>query len=153
MPSKFIVFIVFIFFLISVFIFFNLNPSYQKSYEAKFLYFNKNYTEALALADEAYSLNHYNKMAFTIITQSENNIKYQNYIDDANNYYDTIDNLVSSKVLSDENRIRIIMMCKIIISDYEHIIKFKTRFTDDDLIADATQMRDKFIIILKNIEK
>lgn len=153
MWSKFIALLLFSLFLLGVFIFFSLNPSYQKSYEAKFYYLIKDYKKAYEIANEAYTLNYYNRMAFNILTQSENNLKYMQYNEEAKEYLDKINKIVSKPVIDATDRSRIIMMCKIMIDNYKYVIKFKTQFTDDDLIEEITKNRDKFVLLESKITK
>ena len=112
-----------------------------------------NYQASYKLAQEAYTIDHYNRMAFTILTQSKNNIKYQKYIKEAVGYYKKIDKLTNKKLLLKDDRIRIVMMCKVVIDDYDSIIRYKTDFTDVALIKKATSLRNKFQIILDSLQQ
>jgi tetratricopeptide (TPR) repeat protein len=129
------------------------NPSYQKSIQAKVLYVMGEYEEANELAKEAYKLDHYNRMSFTILTQSQNNLKYVKYIEDATKFYTKIDKITDKSTLSREDKTRIAMMCRVVIDDYEDVIKYKTTFTDDDLIQNATELKERFEIILESVEQ
>ena len=153
MSSRLFLFSILFIIFSTIFYIFTFNKSYEKSLEAKVYYYLGNYQASYKLAQEAYTIDHYNRMAFTILTQSKNNIKYQKYIKEAVGYYKKIDKLTNKKLLLKDDRIRIVMMCKVVIDDYDSIIRYKTDFTDVALIKKATSLRNKFQIILDSLQQ
>ena len=69
------------------------NPSYQKAFEAKWHYFMGEYDEAYRLAKEAYELDRYNRMALTVMTQTEVAEKYLDYIREGAKYLHLIESI------------------------------------------------------------
>jgi len=152
MSSRLFLFSILFIIFSTIFYIFTFNKSYEKSLEAKVYYYLGNYQASYKLAQEAYTIDHYNRMAFTILTQSKNSIKYLNFINDATIYYEQIDKITDKKTLSSEDKMRISMMCKITIDEYDIIMKYKTSFTDDDLIHRATVLKNKFQVILDSLK-
>ena len=58
--------------------------------EAKTFYELGEYEKAYQLAKKAYELEPYNRMAFTILTQSEIAKEWKNYIEESKNYFKKI---------------------------------------------------------------
>ena len=79
-------------------IYFLINPSYQKSMQAKYYFEIGDYKEAYSLANEAFSIDVYNRMASTIMAQSKTSLKYVEYIETAKEYIQRIEELTKTKV-------------------------------------------------------
>ena len=122
--------------------YFLFNPSYERSLEAKFYYVVGDYHQSYRLASEAFELNAYNRMASTIMTQSQTAMKFVDYIKEAKSYMAKISKTAQSEGVSDAERARIKMMCEIMIESYEKISA--TVVTDKALVEEATMYRDKF---------
>ena len=56
------------------------SSSYQNSFQARMYYFLEDFEQAYALAKRAYDEDAYNKMASTILTQSDITLQYEAYI-------------------------------------------------------------------------
>ena len=122
--------------------FFASNGSYQNSLQARVYYFLGNYDEAHELATKAHQEDRYNKMAFTVMTQSKIALKYENYIKQGNAYFKNIDAISAQKeiTLSDKSKVKLI--CEIMIEEYETLVP--TPLTDETLQENAKKMVEKF---------
>ena len=67
-------------------VYFLVNPSYQRSIKAKYHYEMGEYKEAYSLAQEAFGMDVYNRMAATIMAQSTTSLKYVSYIKQAQSF-------------------------------------------------------------------
>ena len=89
-----------VFFLVTVgsmgFYFYN-NNSYKKSLEAKFYYTLGDYKKANLLSSSAYSENSYNRMALTVMNQSQYAIDYLDYINEAESYLEQINEIAKKR--------------------------------------------------------
>jgi len=128
-----------------------LNPSYEKSLEAKYYYETGNYKEALVLANEAFSLDVYNRMASTIIAQSKIALKYATYIEDAKKYLKQIDQIATHDVISDADRSKIRLICEIMISSYKKLTP--SVVTDKKLVQTASNYYLKFEKLLEKVNR
>ncbi len=104
--------------LISV-LYFYFNPSYRLSWEAKYFFETGNYEKAYTLAREAYALNPYNKMAFSIKTQSKIAAQWQQFIDDFDTYFSQIEKIANKPYITDKDKLRIKMMLEILLGEYK----------------------------------
>ncbi len=142
MLSKIVFVIVAILFLVASGFYFMGNSSYQNSFEARFYYFVGNYEKAYEFAQKAYKEDSYNKMAFTVLTQSKIAEKYVAYIKEGNVYFDKIDKISSEKEYKQADKIRIKLMCEIMIGRYKKLVP--TKLTDKELVEDARKTYTKF---------
>ena len=106
-------------FVLSVFLYYFLNDSYRYSLEAKAYYELGEYEKAQKLANKAYNLDKYNRMAFTIITQSKIAKMWVDYIKNSKEYFMQIESISNKENISKADKIRIKMMLEIIIGEYE----------------------------------
>ncbi len=125
-----------------LFVFFLVNPSYQKSIEAKFYYETGSYKIAYTLANEAFSGDVYNRMASTVMAQSKTALKYVAYLDDAKKYLKEIALMTDKGSVTDAQRAKIKMMCKIMIDSYIKLAP--SVITDKKLVSDAQKYFEKF---------
>ncbi len=137
-----------VFLLLGVF-YFTTDKSYQDSFEARFYYFVGNYKKAYEFADKSYSLNPYNKMAFTVLVQSKIALDYANYIQMGNRYFKKIDEISSKKEYKDADKIRVKLMCEIMLGEYKKLSP--TKLTNIDLIENAKKMNEKFERLYKEL--
>lgn len=124
-------------------LYFIINPSYEKSLEAKYYYTISDYKMAEKLSVEAFNLDSYNKMAATIMAQSQVAVRYVNYIEDAKKYIDIISKMAESEELTIPERAKIKMMSSIMIDSYKKITR--TVLTDDKLVEDAAYYYEQFV--------
>lgn len=129
--------------------YFIINPSYQKSIQAKYYYNTGEYDEALSLAKEAFNMDLYNRMAATIMTQSKASLKYVSYNNDAKKYMDSINEIAGHEIISGADKAKIRMMCKIMISSYAKLAP--SVVIDDDLLSNAKKYNDSFEKLLEKV--
>ena len=132
-------------------VFFLVNPSYQKSLEAKFYYETGSYKIAYTLANEAFSNDVYNRMASTIMAQSKTALKYVAYLDDAKKYLKEIEVMAEKGSVTDAQRARIKMMCKIMIDSYIKLAP--SVITDKKLVDDAQTYFYKFEKLFEQVDR
>jgi uncharacterized protein YfiM (DUF2279 family) len=132
-------------------IYFLVNPSYDKSIRAKYYYEIGDYKEALSLAKEAFALDVYNRMASTIMAQSITSMKYASFVKDAKKYMNTINEIASHDTVSDADKARMRLMCNIMISAYKKLAP--SVVTDKELIHDAANYNDGFEQLLEKIDR
>ncbi len=103
----------------SAFAYFYFNPSYRLGLEAKYYYETGDYIKAYKLAHEAYMLNPYNKMAFSIETQSKIAAQWQQFIEDFDNYFSEIEKIANKPYISEKDKLRIKVMLEILLDEYK----------------------------------
>jgi tRNA U34 5-carboxymethylaminomethyl modifying enzyme MnmG/GidA len=138
-------------FVLAMAIYFMLNPSYQKSLEAKFYYETGNYKEAYRLANEAFHMDVYNRMAATIMAQSQTSMKYESYINQAKEYLQQINAIVSQESLSDADRAKIKMMSQIMVESYKKLAP--SVVTDSALVDEARNYYQYFEKLLEKVTR
>jgi len=96
-----------------------LNTSYRLSLEAKYFFQKGDYKKAEVLAKEAYNLEPYNRMAFSIYTQSKIAKEWQNYIDYSEKYFKRIEEIANQDTISKKDKEKIKIMLEIIIDGHK----------------------------------
>ena len=129
--------------------YFLLNPSYEKSIEAKYYYKMGEYDRAYTLASEAFSLDVYNRMASTIMAQSTTSLKYVKYIEEGKKYLATINTMAKQENLSDADRAKIKMMSEIMVDSFVKLAP--SIITDKELVSHATKYHDDFGKLLEKV--
>lgn len=132
-------------------IYFIVNPSYEKSLRAKYYYEVGDYAEAYNLAKEAFSIDLYNRMAATIMAQSQISLKYVAYIQEAKEYMKSIDAIAKHEQISDADRAKIKMMCSIMVDAYVKLAP--SVITDEGLVQEAASYHAKFEKLLEKVTK
>ncbi|MDK9693846.1 MAG: hypothetical protein OEL19_06340 [Sulfurimonas sp.] len=132
-------------------IYFIVNPSYEKSLRAKYHYEIGEYAEAYDLAKEAFEVDTYNRMAATVMAQSQISLKYVAYIKEAKQYMNSIDEMAKYEQLSDAHRAKIKMMCNIMIGSYVKLAP--SVITDEKLVQEAAAYHAKFEKLLEKVTK
>jgi tetratricopeptide (TPR) repeat protein len=127
------------------------NPSYQKAFEARWYYMTGNYDLAYDLAKEAYQADPYNRMAFTVMTQTEVAKKYLDYIEEGIDYLRRIETIAEKKPISASDRARIKLMCEVMIDRYGTLAA--TPLTDKELTRRAKEIHDKFQTLYDSLFK
>jgi tetratricopeptide (TPR) repeat protein len=106
----------------AIFIYFSFNPSYEKSFEARFYFTIGNYQEAFDLANEALQLEAYNNMAFSIRNQSKLALEFVEYNSESDKYLDKISKIIeTNEIIPNRERIRIKMISEIMIDKYNRL--------------------------------
>ena len=122
--------------------FITLSPSYKNALGAKFYYETGDYETAYKLSSSAYHKDVYNKLAHTVMVQSEISQKYATYIARSNGYLENIQKISKS---GKANLDKIRMMCDIAVSDYKELKP--SNLVDADLQEEAMRIRDKFLTL------
>jgi len=131
--------------------YFAFNPSYEKSIESKFYYSMGNYEKAYALSSDAYALEPYNRMARSVMVQSQYALRYVNYNKEAKEYLEIIGSYANQDKISVSEQMRIKMMCDIMIEKHEKMQP--TILIDKDLVQEAKENYEKFIKLHANLVK
>jgi len=128
-----------------------VNPSYEKSLEAKYYYEMGEYKEAYELATEAFELDRYNKMASTVMAQSTISLKYVKYINQAKEYMKIINDIAKQDVVSMGDRAKIKMMSEIMVKSYVKLAP--SVVTSKDLVEEAKKYHDDFEKLLEKVNR
>jgi tetratricopeptide (TPR) repeat protein len=127
------------------------NPSYEKGFEAKWYYLLGEYDRAYDLAKEAYELDRYNRMAFTVMTQTAVARRFIDYIKEGEAYLKTIEEIADRPPISDADKIRIKMICEVMMDRYATLTP--TKLTDKELVKEARAMYERFKTLHDSIFK
>jgi len=130
-------------------LYFLLNPSYERSIEAKYHYEMGEYKEAYKLANEAFSMDVYNRMAATIMAQSKTSLKYVEYINQAKEYLSQINEIAAHDSISNAERAKMKLMSEIMVDSYVKLAP--SVITDEDLVKEASKYHDDFEILLEKV--
>ncbi len=131
--------------------YFLTNPSYQKSIQAKYYYEIGEYKEAYVLANEAFAMDVYNRMASTIMAQSKTSLKYVDYINTAKNYMNQINEIANQSSITDGDKAKIRMICSIMIDSYVKLAP--SVVTDESLVEDAASYYKNFEQLLEKVNR
>lgn len=142
MLSKFYLILFTVILLSGSFVYFASNSSYKNSLQARVYYFLGNYESAYTLAKESYDEDNYNKMAFTVMVQSKIAKNFTAYIQEGNDYLKKIDEISSKTNFTEADRVRVKMMCQIMIDSFDDLVP--TKLTDVELVENSKKMHKKF---------
>jgi len=132
-------------------IYFLINPSYEKSLEAKYYYETGNYEKAYALANEAFSMDIYNRMASTIMAQSKTSLKYVKYVKQAKEYLRQINTIAAQAAISDADRAKIKLMSEVMVESYVKLAP--SVITDKALVQKAAAYHKNFEQLLEKVNR
>jgi tetratricopeptide (TPR) repeat protein len=132
-------------------IYFLINPSYEKSIRAKYYYEIGDYSEALVLSKEAFSINSYNRMASTVMAQSLTSLKYVKYINQAKEYMEVVNKIAQQEFIADSDKARIKLMCEIMVDSYTKLAA--SVITDKALVDESAMYYKKFEELLEKVTK
>jgi len=138
-------------FIVIMVVYFAMHPSYEKSIVAKYYYEIGDYDEAYKLANEAFSMDVYNRMAATIMAQSKTSMKYQEYIEEAKKYMAQIKEIAKKKSISDADRARIKVISEIMVSSYKKLAP--SVITDKELIREVAKYYNDFEKLLEKVNR
>jgi tetratricopeptide (TPR) repeat protein len=131
------------------FYYFSTSPSYQNSTQARVYYFLGNYEKAYELAKISLEEDIYNKMASTVLTQSKIAKEYEAYIELGNEFLKRIDKISLKEEFSKEDRVRVKMMCQIMIESYSNLAP--STLTKESLQESSKKMQKKFIQLYEEL--
>jgi len=142
MQSK-LLFVAFAVLLLLLMVLFALtNPSYEKAFKAKYYYYSREYDQALTLAKEAYELDSYNRVALTVMRQTEVARKFVDYMKEGRSYLKQIEAIADNPPIEQADKIRIKMMCEVMINRYASLPS--SNLTEPDLVNQAKEVYKKF---------
>ena len=131
--------------------YFLTHPSYDKSIRAKYYYEIGDYKQAYSLAKEAFSLDVYNRMASTVMAQSQTSLKYVSYIEMGKKYMQEIDEIATKEVVSDADKAKIRLICEIMMSAYIKLAP--SVVTDKELVMQTAKYHDSFEKLLEKVNR
>ena len=131
--------------------YFLVNPSYQKSIQAKYYFEMGEYNEAYTLANEAFSLDVYNRMASTVMAQSKTSLRYVKYIDMAKEYMVKINEIAKHESITDADKAKIKIMSEIVIDSYVKLAP--SVITDTELVKEAASYNKNFEQLLEKVNR
>jgi len=137
--------------LVMMSLFFMINPSYKISIEAKYHYEIGEYKEAYTLAQEAFALDIYNRMASTVMAQSKISLQYVNYKEMANQYMKSINEIATHDVISKADKAKIRIICEIMLGSYTKLAP--SVITDKELIDKVATYNKQFESLLEKVNK
>ena len=140
-------FLIALLFIASMLLYFFINPSYERSLEAKFYYETGAYEKAYRLAKEAFKLDPYNKMAATIMTQSQYALRYVRYIKNAKKYIRKIEQMLDSGEIDEAKRAKIRTIASIMVQSYKKLAP--SVVVDETLIKEAKSYYEQFSRLLE----
>jgi tetratricopeptide (TPR) repeat protein len=131
--------------------YFTFNPSYQKSFEAQLYYSLGDYDKAYILSKEAYDLEPYNRMANSVMVQSQYALRYVNYNKEAQQYLSTIRSYALQEKITLSQQMRMKMMCDIMIEKHQKMQP--TILIDKALVEQSRQYYEQFVKLHEQIIK
>ncbi|QOP45126.1 hypothetical protein [Sulfurimonas paralvinellae] len=151
MKAKILIPVVALGLIVSMVIYFIINPSYEKSLEAKYYYETGDYQKAYELANEAFSIDIYNRMASTIMAQSKTSMKYMKYVQQAKEYMQQINEIAAKQNISDADRSKIKLMSEIMVDSYVKLAP--SVITDKALVQEAARYHKNFEQLLEKVNR
>jgi len=125
-----------------LYFYFLSNPSYMKSFEAKYYFYQQDFNRSLRLAKEAYKEDNYNQMAFTMLVQSTESLKWVKFINESREYLTKAKQISSKLHITNADRIEIRFMSEIVFDSYSKLNK-KNSFIDDGIKNKAKYINDQ----------
>ncbi len=118
MWAKILILILAIGFILFGFFYYATNTSYSLSSEARTLYEMGKYDEAIDLAQIAYKKDNYNRMAFTVISQSKEAKKWLKFMDESKKFLEKSKELSEKRVISKADRYEMKIMAELVMEEY-----------------------------------
>jgi tetratricopeptide (TPR) repeat protein len=135
--------------------YFAFNPSYERSFQAKFYYALGDYPTAHTMAKEAFELDPYNRMAATVMTQSQTALKFVDYIDQAKKYSEEIALIAASESISAADRAKMKLMCEVMMESFVKISPIardgRKIVLDKALLDEARHYYEQFVALHEKI--
>lgn len=135
--------------------YFMFNPSYERSIQAKYYYATGEYKTAHRLATEAFELDSYNRMAATIMTQSQMAMKFVDYIEQSKAYQKQISAIANAKHISRSDKAKMKLICEIMMESYDKISLIyrdgRAVVLDEALVEEARKYHQQFADLYEKI--
>ena len=129
--------------------YFAFNPSYERSLQAKFYYALGDYPTAYKFAKESFDLDPYNRMAATVMTQSQTALKFVDYIDQAKEYSEKIALIAASESITEADKAKMKLMSEVMIDSFVKISPIerdgRSEVLDKELVDEARYYHDQFV--------
>jgi hypothetical protein len=151
MKSKISISLFAVFTILLMGVYFLVNPSYEKSIQAKYYFEVGKYKEAYSLAQEAFSIDIYNRMASTIMAQSKTSLRYVKYNNQAKIYMLDIDKIALHKDISESDKAKIRLICEIMVGLYIKLAP--SIITDENLVKQSADYYHKFEKLLEKVNR
>ena len=151
MKPKIIILLFAVFTLLFMAVYFLVNPSYEKSVKAKYYFEMGEYKDAYSLAQEAFSIDVYNRMAATIMAQSKTSLRYVKYNRQAKKYMSQIDEIAMHEDISEADKAKIRLICEIMIGSYTKLAP--SIITDKELVQETANYYHKFEKLLEKVTR
>lgn len=145
MWAKVVVTVGAILFVLFAFFYFSTNSSYSLASEAKAFYDLGKYDEAIELAEIAYKKDNYNRMAFTVITQSKEHKKWLKFIKESKEFLQKATDISNQRVITRGDRYEMKIMAELVMEEYLKLAK------EDPLIKE--DVREKADHLHKQFKK
>jgi hypothetical protein len=149
MPVKFLLPFVAVAMFVVMGVYLLFNPSYERSLEARYYYEVGDYKEAYKLANEAFSMDLYNRMASTVMAQSKTALKYVEFNEQAKSYMEEINAMAQNESIDEAQRAKIKMMAQIVTGGYTKLAP--SVITDRELVKEAASYNEKFEQLLEKV--
>lgn len=144
-------------FLTAAVLYFAFNPSYERSIQAKFYYTLGDYPEAYRLAKDAFEIDPYNRMAATVMTQSQTALKFVDYIRQAKTYSEQIAVIAAGTAISDADKAKMKLMCEVMMDAYVKISPIerdgRSVVLDKELVDEAGEYYRQFTALHEKVSK
>ena len=138
-------------------LYFAFNPSYERSLQAKFYYTLGEYKTAHALARESFELDPYNRMAATVMTQSQTALKFVDYIAQAKRYSADIAEMAAGETISAADRAKMKLICEVMMESFVKISPIKrdgrSVVIDRALIEEAKRHYEQFVALHEKLSQ
>jgi hypothetical protein len=132
-------------------LYFAFNPSYERSLQAKFYYTLGDYKTAHTLARESFALDSYNRMAATVMTQSQTALKFVDYIAEAKRYSADIAAMADAETISGADRAKMKLICEVMMESFVKISPIRrdgrSVVIDRALIEEAKGYYEQFVAL------
>jgi len=151
MKAKILLPIIAVFIILVMGGYFLTHPSYEISLRAKYHYEMGEYKEAYSLAKEAFSIDTYNRMASTIMTQSQTSLKYVSYIEMGKKYIQEVDKIAQNDTITDAQKAKIKLICEIMKSAYIKLAP--SVVTDQKLVQESAKYYTQFEKLYEKVNR
>ncbi len=136
----------------AIYVYYSLDRSFLLSSEAKKHYAQGDYKTATELAQQAYDLNNYNRMAFTVLVQSEESLKWKKYIEETRKYLGFIDKISYQDEVTKADMLRIKMIVEVSTASYAKLDQ-NNRLINTDLKDEARGLHRQITVIRDKLFK
>jgi hypothetical protein len=133
-----------------VYLYYFFNNSYSLSFSARAHLEAGEYQQALEEATQSYELDHYNRMAFTVMNQANESLKWVTFIKQSRGYLKKIETMSYNKGLSNSEVARIKIMCDITLENHEKL-KSAKMLQIETLEIEAEALIEQFQLIYKHL--